>query len=148
MFTTSKKSFFLSYGKKVVRFKLPEKNVMGVLTSKEVSPSKDKDALIINTINNPIESPLLSDIVSPNSEVALITSDITRVVPSHKLIPPIIQQLKLSGVKRKNISIIFALGVHRKLTFEEQKRLLGKDVYDQYRVIDHNIEDCLNMGEN
>ncbi|NQS89052.1 DUF2088 domain-containing protein [Patescibacteria group bacterium] len=148
MFTTSKKSFFLSYGKKVVRFKLPEKNVMGVLTSKEVSPSKDEDALIINAINNPIESPLLSDIVSPNSEVALITSDITRVVPSHKLIPPIIQQLKLSGVKRKNISIIFALGVHRKLTFEEQKRLLGKDVYDQYRVIDHNIEDCLNMGGN
>jgi len=126
------KEFTLSYGKSLVKFKLPEKNVMGVLTPKEVFPSKDEGTLITNALNNPIESPLLSDIASPKSKVVLITSDITRVVPSHKLIPPI---------------IIFALGCHRRHTPEEQKRLLGEDIYEQYRVIDHNVEDCLDMGK-
>ena len=147
MFTTHTKEFTLPYGKTLVRFKLLEKNVMGTLLPKKVSPSKNEHTLIINALNNPIESPLLSDIVSPKSKVALITSDVTRVVPSHKLIPPIIQQLRLAGVKRENISIIFALGVHRKHTPDEQKRLLSKNIYGQYRVIDHNIEDCLDMGK-
>ena len=147
MFTTHTKEFTLPYGKTLVRFKLLEKNVMGTLLPKKVSPSKNEHTLIINALNSPIESPLLSDIVSPKSKVALITSDVTRVVPSHKLIPPIIQQLRLAGVKRENISIIFALGVHRKHTPDEQKRLLSKNIYGQYRVIDHNIEDCLDMGK-
>ncbi|MCD6318384.1 nickel-dependent lactate racemase [Candidatus Aerophobetes bacterium] len=147
MFTTHTKEFTLPYGKTLVRFKLLEKNVMGTLLPKKVSPSKNEHTLIINALNSPIESPLLSDIVSPKSKVALITSDVTRVVPSHKLIPPIIQQLRLAGVKRENISIIFALGVHRKHTPDEQKRLLSKNIYGQYRVIDHSIEDCLDMGK-
>ena len=147
MFTTHTKEFTLPYGKTLVRFKLLEKNVMGTLLPKKVSPSKNEHTLIINALNSPIESPLLSDMVFPKSKVALITSDITRVVPSHKLIPPIIQQLRLAGVKRENISIIFALGVHRKHTPDEQKRLLSKNIYSQYRVIDHNIEDCLDMGK-
>jgi len=147
VFTTHTKEFTLPYGKTLVRFKLLEKNVMGTLLPKKVSPSKNEHTLIINALNSPIESPLLSDMVFPKSKVALITSDITRVVPSHKLIPPIIQQLRLAGVKRENISIIFALGVHRKHTPDEQKRLLSKNIYSQYRVIDHNIEDCLDMGK-
>lgn len=147
MFTTHTKEFTLPYGKTLVRFKLLEKNVMGTLLPKKVSPSKNEHTLIINALNSPIESPLLSDMVFPKSKVALITSDVTRVVPSHKLIPPIIQQLRLAGVKRENISIIFALGVHRKHTPDEQKRLLSKNIYGQYRVIDHNIEDCLDMGK-
>jgi len=147
VFTTHTKEFTLPYGKTLVRFKLLEKNVMGTLLPKKVSPFKDEDTLIINALNNPIGNPLLPDIVSPKSKVTLITSDITRVVPSHKLIPPIIQQLKLAGVKRENISIIFALGVHRKHTPDEQKRLLGENIYSQYRVIDHSIEDCLDIGK-
>ncbi len=147
MLATHTKEFTLLYGKKAVRFKLPEKNVMGVLAPKKVFPSSDEDSLIMDALNDPIESPLLSNIVSPGSKVVLVTSDITRVVPSHKLIPPLVQQLKLFGVKRKNISIIFALGCHRKHTFEEQRRLLGENIYDQYRVIDHDIEDCVDMGK-
>jgi len=142
-----KKEHTIPYGKGAVKFSIDKKNLMGTLLPKMIFPSRDEEVIIEDALNSPIESPPLPEIVSPKSKVVLITSDITRVVPSHKLVPPVIQQLKLAGVKRKSISIIFALGCHRRHTPEEQKRLLGEDIYEQYRVIDHNVEDCLDMGK-
>ena len=142
-----KKEYTLLYGKKEVTFKIDEKNVIGHLLPRKVSPPKDESSLIQDALKNPLETPLFPEIVSPKSKVVIITSDITRPTPSYKMLPPLIQQLREAGVKQKNISIVFALGLHRKHTPAEQKNLIGGKIYEEYRCVDHQKENCLDMGK-
>lgn len=143
----SKKEYTLPYGKKEVRFKIDEKNIMGTLLPRKVSSSKDENSLLKDALNNPIGTSLLPEIVSSKSKVVLITSDITRPTPSSKMLPSILEQLKAAGVKQKNITIVFALGLHRNHTPQEQKNLLGDKIYEQYRCVDHQKEKTLDMGK-
>ena len=41
---------------------------------------------------------------------------------------------------------MFGLGVHRKHTEEEKKKLIGEDIYNQIKCIDHDINDCVKIG--
>lgn len=41
---------------------------------------------------------------------------------------------------------MFGLGVHRKHTEEEKKRLVGENIYNQIRCIDHDIDNCVKIG--
>jgi len=143
----SKKEYTLFYGKKEVKFKINGKNLLGTLLPKKFSPSKSENFLIEEALNNPIKSPLLPEIISPKSKVVLITSDLTRPTPSRKMLPPLIKRLKIAGVKKKNITIIFALGLHREHTPKEQKSIVGDEIYEQYQCLDHKKENCLNLGE-
>ena len=142
-----KKEYSLPYGKKEVRFGIDEGNVMGTLLPKKISPPENETVTIEKALNNPIESPLLPEIVARNSKVVLITSDITRSTPSSKMLPPLLEQLEMAGVKRKNMGIVFALGLHRKHTPLEQKSLLGEIIYQHYKCVDHDKEKTLDMGE-
>jgi nickel-dependent lactate racemase len=53
---------------------------------------------------------------------ALLVSDITRPAPSHLMLPPLIDGLKRVGVSE--FKVVFALGTHRRMTVEEERRLL------------------------
>jgi len=143
----SKREFTLAYGKKEIKFKLDEKNLLGVLLPEKITPEEDEKTIIENALKNPVKSAPLAEIVSPKSEVAIITSDITRSTPSSKMLPPLLNELERAGVKRKNIKIIFALGAHRKHTEEEKKYLVGEKIYENYRCIDHEKENCVSLGK-
>ncbi len=75
-----------------------------------------------------------------------MASDITRPSPSSVLLPPIIEELKEAGVSNNQITVVFGLGVHRKQTEEEKKRLVGKDIYSKIKCIDHDIDNCVKIG--
>ncbi|MDP2971137.1 MAG: lactate racemase domain-containing protein, partial [Deltaproteobacteria bacterium] len=47
------------------------------------------------------------------------------------------------GIKKENIKIIVATGMHRPSTDEEKAEMFGKEVVDQYPLLDH---DCENDG--
>ncbi|MBE0478587.1 nickel-dependent lactate racemase [Candidatus Aerophobetes bacterium] len=142
-----KKEYSLSYGKGKISFKIDEKNVIATLLPVRVSSPEDETSLIEDALLNPIKSLPLPDIVSPEDRIVIITSDVTRPTPSSKMLPLLLKQLKLAGVKQKNITIVFALGIHRKHTTEEQKNLVGDRIYEDYRCIDHEKENCVDLGK-
>ena len=91
----------------------------------------------------PISSPTLEEIVrrkgKPPGEmsVAIGVSDITRPVPykgESGILPPLLRRLESSGIKRENIKIIVATGMHRASTPEEKVEMYGEEVADQYRI--------------
>jgi len=130
-----------------VGFKIDERNVIGVLLPTKTPAPPDENSLIEDALVNPIGSSPLAEIVSPKDKVVIITSDITRPTPSHKMLPPLLKQLEKAGIRQKNITIVFALGVHRKHTPEEQRNLVGDKIYDEYRCIDHERDNCVDMGK-
>ncbi|MGZ3615163.1 MAG: lactate racemase domain-containing protein, partial [Thermodesulfobacteriota bacterium] len=70
-------------------------------------------------------------------------SDITRPVPykgENGILLPILRRLEASGVKKENIKIIVATGMHRPSTYEEKVEMYGEEIVQQFVILDHDCE--------
>lgn len=136
----------LKYGKEYVDLAIPEKNLLGIVEPNELPRVEDETVEIIRALENPINSKRLSEITHPGSKTIIIASDITRPSPSSKLIPPLLDELHKGGVSNDDITVVFALGIHRSHTEEEQRMLVGDEIYDAVRCIDHDPSNCIQVG--
>lgn len=127
-----------AYGKENVSLDLPEKNLLSVLKPNDCQSacSLSEAEEIIRSLDHPIGTDLLENIVNPGETVAIITSDITRPVPSYKIIPHIVDRLLRKGIREEDILVVFALGSHRPHTADEMRSLVGDEVYTKVRCMD------------
>lgn len=129
------------FGKSEIEVKIPKENILQVLKPREPAGLAEETKEIIRALQNPIGTQPLNRTIEPNSSVALIVSDITRPVPSNKIVPSIIDELNKILVPDENIMIIVALGMHRKNTEEEIELMLGRGVLERIRVVNHDCYD-------
>ncbi|MDD3705620.1 MAG: nickel-dependent lactate racemase [Clostridiaceae bacterium] len=136
----------IGYGKGIVEFNIDEKNLLCELLPNKVDIGLKGADEVKRAIENPIGAERLKDIVKPGERVAIITSDITRPMPSKAVLPAVIGELKLGGIEEKDITIVLAIGSHREHTEDERKYLVGEDVYSKVKCIDSDPDNCINMG--
>ncbi len=119
------------------------------LGMKDVPVLPDPQKAIEEAFLNPISSATLEEIIrkkrKPPGEmsVTIAVSDITRPVPykgESGILPPLLGRLESSGIKKENIKIIVATGMHRASTNEEKVEMYGKEVVEQYTILDHDCE--------
>lgn len=123
-----------------------ESNV-SLIQASETTEACDEDEIMHKAIKNPIDSKRLRDIVKPGETVAIVTSDISRPMPSYKVLPFVISELYEAGLKDSNIKIVLALGSHRGHTEEEKIKLVGSKIYaSNIDVIDSDMDDCVHLG--
>ena len=134
------------YGKGVQNVEVPDKNLLAILTANEMEHERRGADAVAYALKNPIGSPRLKDIAKPGQKVAVITSDISRPLPSYDVLPGVIQELNAAGVPDEDITVVFALGSHRAHTEEERKRLAGEYAFNKVRCIDSDPNDCIHMG--
>ncbi|AKB81963.1 Transcriptional regulator [Methanosarcina barkeri 3] len=145
--TANIKKISLAFGSTRIEFEIPERNLASVILPSEFEIREEETFLIKKALENPIKSRRLSEIVSPDSKVAIIVSDVTRPTPTAKLLPPLLDELYLGGVKDENITIVFALGLHRNQTEEESRKLVGEEIYKKIRCIQHDRKKCRYLGK-
>jgi nickel-dependent lactate racemase len=145
--TANIKKMSLAFGSTRIEFKIPERNLASVILPSEFETKEEGTSLIKKALENPIKSRRLSEIVKPDSKVAIIVSDVTRPTPTAKLLPPLLDELYLGGAKDENITIVFALGLHRNQTEEESRKLVGEQVYERIHCIQHSRKRCRYLGE-
>ena len=136
----------LNYGHTSIALDIPDKNYMGTLSPKEISEVANPDIEVRRALANPIGSKKLKELASSQDKVIILASDVSRPSPSSILLPPILKELNEAGLSNGQITIVFGLGVHRKQTEEEKKRLVGEEVYNQVKCIDHDIDNCVKIG--
>jgi len=129
---------FLKYGSKEVGIELPQEKLVGIFMPREIDGVENTQAEIKRALKNSIGSKRLKDIVKLKDKVAIVIDDITRPLPSQEILPPLISELILWGIKKEDITIIIATGLHRKLTGKEINRLVGKEVMERIKVINHD----------
>jgi len=140
--------FELKYGKGHVEFEIEEKNYMCSLLPNEIEFELKGEEEVIRALENPIGTKRLKDIVKPGEKIAIVTSDITRPMPSKVVLPPVISELKRADVQEKDITIVLALGSHRGHTDEEKKYLVGEEIYKSaVNIIDSDMTRCINLGK-
>jgi nickel-dependent lactate racemase len=136
----------LGYGKEKLKLEVPDKNLSAVLIPNQIKTNITGELLVRRALEHPIGSDRLENIVHSEDKIVIITSDITRPLPSYKLIPPVLDQLNKAGAKQKNITIVFALGSHRRHTVDEMKSLVGEEIYRTVQCVDADSKDIVHMG--
>ena len=138
--------FNYGFGKGYKEFDLNNSNILMELRQNEVHTELTNIEEVSRALNNPISSKRLSAIVNPGEKIVIITSDITRPMPSRIVLPAVIDELMSAGLKYSDITIVFALGNHRKQTEDEKKYLVGDDIYNKIKCIDSDNGDCVRLG--
>lgn len=106
----------------------------------------DEDAIIQNSIQNPLNSKSLDDFFKDAQDVLIIVNDATRPTPTEKVISAMWDRLK-----QVNFRFIIATGVHRGPTEVELQQIFGgflETVRDRILVHDaRKTEDMVYLGD-
>ncbi len=125
---------------------VPDENLMGELHANKIDTELTGAEEVRRALQDPIGTCRLKDIVKPDEKVAIVTSDITRPLPTSVIMPALLEELAAGGIKDENITLVFALGSHRHQTAAEMEHLAGSEVYKRIRCIDSNPDDCVHLG--
>ncbi len=137
--------FELPYGASSLKVRVPERNLAFVLESRDCAGLPDERRAVLQALRDPIGARPLVEMVRPHDRVVVIATDNTRACPDDRLLPPILAELE-SVVPRENITIVVALGLHPPLDVVGLRRLLGDDIVAQYRVLNHDPAQTVNIG--
>jgi lactate racemase len=76
----------------------------------------------------------------PGEKVVIVTSDVTRPTGSEVYLPILVDRLNAAGIEDRDIEIVIALGIHRKQSESEHRKILG-ELYGRIAVYDHDCDD-------
>jgi nickel-dependent lactate racemase len=136
----------LGFGTGVQKLSVPDENLIGILLPNPVEHALTGEEEVLRALSEPIGTPRLGEIVRPGEKIAIVTSDITRPMPSYKVLPALLDELYAAGVRREDITVVFGLGSHRKQTPDEQKKLVGERAFAEVKCIDGDDSDCVHIG--
>ena len=130
--------FLLPYDKKNIPVEIDDRNFAGSLVSKveEYKPGLSQSELVEASLDHPVGSPKLEELVKGKKNIVIISSDHTRPVPS-KIITPILLRRIRSAEPDANIKILVATGFHRPSTHEELVDKYGQEIVDKEQIAMH-----------
>ena len=127
----------MKYGRGILKVDIPDKNLAGVLTIQQAIPIEDATGAVWKAIESPIHSPPLAQLAQNRTSACVVISDITRPVPNKVILPPMLQTLENQGIPREKITILLATGLHRPNEGEELAEMVGIDIMNNYRIVNH-----------
>jgi nickel-dependent lactate racemase len=128
----------LQYGKGELEVEVPSSDVT-VLRTKHEDGLPDEAAAFREAVRNPIGSAPLGELVGAGDRVAVVIPDITRPLPSDRLLPWLFEEL--SHVPAENVTIVNGTGSHRPNTEDELVTMVGSEVASSYRIVNHNAHE-------
>jgi nickel-dependent lactate racemase len=135
----------LPYGESFKTIRVPRKNLTGILETRQHPGLENERESILDSIRKPTGSLPLIDRINKNDKVVIIVTDNTRACPEDRILPPLLEELE-KKISSENITILFALGLHPPLDRAQMEKKLGKSIIDNYRVLNHDVNDCINIG--
>jgi lactate racemase len=128
----------LQYGRGELAVEIPSSDVTVLRTRHEEGLSNEVQAFR-EAVRHPIGSAPLKELVEARDRVAVVIPDITRPLPSDRLLPWLFEEL--SHVPPENVTIINGTGSHRPNTEEELIAMVGQGVVSNYRVLNHDAHE-------
>jgi nickel-dependent lactate racemase len=122
-------------GEGTVDLRIPES--VRVLEMQPAKPLSDPDGAVCQILTDPIDSPPLKELAEKKKDACVVISDITRPVPNRIILPPLLNTLEESGIKREDITILIATGMHRPNKGEELEFMVGREIMDSYKIVNH-----------
>ncbi|MCK4868224.1 MAG: nickel-dependent lactate racemase [Alphaproteobacteria bacterium] len=140
----------LAYGKSTLKLDLPEGVNPTVIRKTPLPIMADPAAAIREALDKPIGAPPLSQLARGKSSACILICDITRPVPNHLFLQPMIRDMMDAGIPAGRITVLVATGLHRPNEGAELAELVGDPwVLENVNVVNHfarNDEDHVDLG--
>lgn len=120
-----------------------------VYQSRFPRPASDGPGVVETALDQPVGAPVIEEALRHRrpGRVVVVVSDITRPVPYRQILPLLFRRLEAAGVRRSEIVILVATGMHRENTPAEHAEMFGAEVTADYLIIDHRAEDEVMLVE-
>src|SRR6516225_11240732 len=103
----------LDYGRTGLEVNLPDDRLVGPLAIRPAPALTDPEAAIAHALSHPIGSRPLAELARGRRNACVLVCDVTRPVPNRLILPPLLRTLEEQGLKREDILILVATGLHR-----------------------------------
>jgi len=127
----------LAYGRESLVVEVPDS--ADVILPKQVPGLSDETAALAKALREPLGCAALREQVKPEDRVVVVFSDITRPMPSDRVLPEVLRAL--DHVPTENIVLLNGLGTHRPNTPSEIETIVGADIAAKYRIEQHDAWD-------
>ncbi|SDR86497.1 lactate racemase domain-containing protein [Microlunatus soli] len=115
----------------------------------EPDPLPDPVAATREAVQNPVGMPRLDQLVGPRSKITIAFPDRVKGGvhdSAHRrvAVPLLLDELERAGVSSRDVTLVCAIGLHRKNTEDEFAALLGDDTLsrlDPSQIVNHDAED-------
>jgi nickel-dependent lactate racemase len=131
----------IPYGKQEIAVRIPRKNYLATLMPQYRPGAQDEAGEIRRALENPIGTPRLREIARGKKSAVIVVNDITRPTATYRLLPPLLAELRDAGIGDDQVLFLVATGTHRDNTPEELKGMLGKEIVERFRVLNHHCQD-------
>ena len=130
--------FHLEYGRTGLDVELPGERVVRSLAYKHAPPLADPAAVLAERLAHPTGAAPLAELARGRRSACILICDITRPVPNELILSPILATLEAAGLPRERITILVATGLHRPNEGEELIEMVGRRIYENYRIENHH----------
>ena len=133
----------LKYGRNVIPFEYDAERfeILGNLTKKNAL----SDAEIGDRLDDPIDSSRLDEIIETGQTVLIVVPDATRQTGCGQVANLIVRRLIANGTAPHEIRIIFATGIHRKVTEAEKAAIITPFIAQRIITLDHDPRDLMQL---
>jgi nickel-dependent lactate racemase len=128
----------LEYGRKGLYADLPAERIVRTLHYKDAPPLDDPQAALAAVLSQPNGTPPLAELARGRKDACIAICDITRPVPNEMILRPVLKTLEAAGIPREKIMILVATGLHRPNEGEELVEMVGRHIFENYRIENHH----------
>jgi nickel-dependent lactate racemase len=135
------------FGDQLEEFKFPAEWRVSVQHMKgHLAPVLSASELA-HSVRHPVGTKPLREIAAGKTTVAIGFDDLTRPTPTYEIVPRVINELRLAGIRDENILFVTAYGAHYQMNGLEVAKKLGEEAVRQHPWINHNIwENLVDLG--
>jgi nickel-dependent lactate racemase len=128
----------LSYGKGHLPVQLPSDARATVIRKTPLPKIADPRAAIRLALDQPIAAASLKSLARGKRSACIVICDITRPVPNHLFLRPMIEDMLAAGIPADGICVLIATGLHRPNEGAEMAELIGDPwVQATVKVLNH-----------
>jgi len=130
------------YGRSGLQIRVPHDAQPTVIGKRPMAKLKDPRAAVRDALARPVGAPDFGTLARGRRSACILICDITRPVPNHLFLRPLIEGLLAGGVPREHITVLVATGLHRPNEGAELAEVVGDPwVFDTVRVENHYARD-------
>lgn len=132
----------LRYGRGSMPLTLSDDADVTVIRKPAMPLLDDEEASVERALDEPVGVKPLAELARGAKTACIAICDITRPVPNHLFLRPMIERLLAAGVPQDGITVLVATGLHRPNEGEELAELIGDPwVLENVRVENHFARD-------
>ncbi len=130
----------LPYGRSFLGGKIPDDARLELVKQKRWVVRESGENVVRQALRRPIESSTLSQLARGKHSVTIVTCDKTRGVPSHITIPLILEELISGGVRKEDVSVLIATGLHKGESVEDVRERFGDSLASDLEILVHDSD--------